>query len=151
MKPFDVTYVEGADVGYRWYARTGAQPLFPFGYGLSYSHFDYNGLKVSSRRKLTVTFTVGASGGRAGVDTPQVYVTAPGKTPRLVGWRRLRLRPNETRQVTLVVDPRLISNFDTALERWRAPAGLYRVEVAASAADIRLAATINLAAVARRP
>ncbi len=81
-EPFDVTYSEGSDVGYRWFARTKAAPLFPFGHGLSYTGFKYAGLKVTGGRTAVVSFTVTNTGQRAGIDTPQLYLTAgPARGP----------------------------------------------------------------------
>src|SRR5258707_8131772 len=86
-----VDYTEGADVGYRWYARHGVTPLFSFGYGLSYTTFAYEKLKVSGGKTLTVMFDVVNSGSRAGTDIPQIYLTSAVGAPdlRLVGFSRV--------------------------------------------------------------
>ena len=68
--------IEGSDVGYRWYDRKGLTPLFPFGFGLSYTSFRYDDLKLRSEgNTIHASFTVTNTGNRAGRDTPQVYVT----------------------------------------------------------------------------
>ncbi|MGH1556700.1 glycoside hydrolase family 3 protein [Caulobacter segnis] len=90
IKGFPVKYVEGAAVGYRWYAQEKRQPLYPFGYGLSYTAFAYKNLKVEDATGLKVTFDVTNIGKVAGADTPQLYVTA--------GKRRPMVRPGGLRE-----------------------------------------------------
>ena len=70
-KPFEVHFPEGADAGYRWFARRNAQPLYAFGYGLSYTSFRYGGLKVTGGQRPTIRFTVTNSGQRAGRTCPR--------------------------------------------------------------------------------
>ena len=138
---FDVDYtVEGADVGYRWFARKKLKPLFPFGYGLGYTHFDYANLKVEGGDALSVSFDVRNSGKTAGQDVPQVYLTdAAGKARmRLIGWQRVSAQPGETVHVTLKADPRLLADFDEAAHDWRIDAGRYQVALGASAEDLKL-------------
>jgi beta-glucosidase len=148
---FDVNYVEGSNVGYRWYAKTGAKPLFPFGWGLSYSRFAYTGATVVDGGGLTVSFRVTNIGARAGVDTPQVYASAPGQPRRLIGWGRVDLQPGETRQVTVKVDPRVIATFDAAAGRWRY-GGTYALEIGRYAGDPNaMKATARLAVGALQP
>ena len=141
---FTVDYREGADVGYRWYEKTGAKPLFPFGYGLSYTRFRLGNLHVAGGADLTIGFDVTDTGDRAGVATPQVYVAGPGQTRRLVGWGRFALQPGETRHVEIKADPRLIARFDTAAHGWRVQAGAYRVVLGTSSADEAAVATADL-------
>ncbi len=143
---FDVTYLEGADVGYRWYEKTSAKPQFPFGYGLSYTRFIHRDLKVAGGRSLRVRFKVTNTGPRAGVDTPQVYAALPGQTRRLVGWSRVALKPGETRTIRVVADPRLLSRFDGASHRWRPTEGTYRVTVGEAADGAGLAGSGAVAA-----
>lgn len=132
---FDVNYnIEGSDVGYRWYARNGAKPLFPFGYGLSYTGFGYGDIAVADGASLTVSFRVANVGGRAGVDTPQVYASAKGQARRLIGWGRVELQPGESRTVTVRIDPRVLGRFDAATGRWRW-GGAYQLEIGRYAGD----------------
>jgi beta-glucosidase len=91
--------VEGADVGYRWFAREGHAPLFPFGFGLSYTTFEYGPVVVDG---ATLSVEVTNTGDREGIETPQFYVGG-----RLAGWARLRLGPGETARATATVDPRI--------------------------------------------
>ncbi|UYY59476.1 beta-glucosidase [Sphingomonas sp. S2-65] len=142
-----VPYAEGAAVGYRSFLKTGQKPLFPFGYGLSYTQFRYAGLKVEGGRELRVSFDVTNTGRVAGADTPQVYATAgrrDGATARLVGFERVMLQPGETRRVQVAVDPRLIADYDVAGKRWHVAAGTYPVTVGHHAGDAALSGRATL-------
>ena len=132
---FPVEYPEGADAGYRWYAKQGAVPLYPFGFGLSYSTFTYSALKVVGGPRPIISFTVGNTGKRAGSDVPQVYAALPGATARLVGFQRVTLRPGETRRVSVTVDPRLLASFDVARHKWVLPKAIAMVRVGRHAGD----------------
>jgi len=133
--PFDLEYPEGSDIGYRWFEKTGAKPLYPFGYGLSYSTFRYDGLKASGGRQLKVTFRITNTGSRDGADVPQVYISPPGRTKRLVGWSKPYLKAGESTLVTLTADPRLIGEFDQKSKKWIVRKGQYGVELGHDAAD----------------
>ncbi|MCP3733519.1 beta-glucosidase [Sphingomonas sp. RP10(2022)] len=150
-KPFAYSFPEGSDVGYRWFDRTGAAPLYAFGHGLSYTRFRYSDLRVAGGERLTATFTVTNIGTRAGVDVPQVYVRRSGKAKRLVGWGRPALAPGESRVVTVTADPRLLADFDGARRRWTVPKGRYAIEVATSATAPVLTGSVVMNAVTRRP
>ncbi|MGH8149068.1 MAG: glycoside hydrolase family 3 C-terminal domain-containing protein [Steroidobacteraceae bacterium] len=151
-QPFTVDYrPQGAAVGYKWYQTKALTPLFPFGYGLSYTRFDYGGLQarlVSGR--LTVRFTVRNVGSRAGAAVAQVYVgpRAGGwEAPRrLAGWRKMALAPGASRTGSITVDPRLLATFDAATQRWRRAAGLYTIWLADSSADLSHSVTVHLPA-----
>ena len=133
--PFDLEYPEGSDIGYRWFEKTGAKPLYPFGYGLSYSTFRYDELKASGGRQLKVTFRITNTGSRDGADVPQVYISPPGRTKRLVGWSKPYLKAGESTLVTLTADPRLIGEFDQKSRKWIVRKGQYGVELGHDAAD----------------
>ena len=133
--PFDVTYGEGAEVGYRWYEKQGLRPLFPFGWGLSYTAFSHEGLAARGGRTLTVSFRIANVGRREGTDVAQVYAAAPGQTRRLIGWGRVSLQPGQSRTMTVIADRRLLARFDTAANRWRVPAGRYQVTLSRFAGD----------------
>ncbi len=150
-KPFDIHYPEGSDAGYRWFDKKGLKPLFPFGYGLSYTQFRYDDLKATGGKTLTVRFTVSNSGARAGADVPQVYVTRPGKAKRLIGWAKPDLKPGESKEVTVTADLRVLADFDAKAQRWVLPAGEVRVEVGASAADPVLTGTVRMNRFVRKP
>jgi beta-glucosidase len=132
LQGFDVDYeIEGADVGYRWFARTGATPLFPFGHGLSYARFGYADLDVTGGDTLRISFSVTNQGDRAGKDVPQVYVVdrAGKEGMRLVGWGNVSLAPGETRRIEVVADPRVLGDWSTQKRGWQVRAGNYVVQV----------------------
>ncbi len=137
---FDVDYSEGADVGYRWFARKAAKPLFPFGFGLGYTSFDVAGLKVEGGQTIAASFEIRNTGSRAGIGVPQLYLTDKAGKPvrRLLGWERLQLAPGEAKRVTIKADPRLLADWDETAHGWRVNAGQYTVAVGGSAVDLPL-------------
>ncbi len=145
---FPVEYPEGADVGYRWYQRKGAAPLFAFGHGLSYTKFAYRDLKVVGD---AISFSVTNTGKRAGADVPQVYAAPAGQMHRLVGFQRVLLQPGETKQVSVTIDPRLIARYDTARPGWSVAAGAVPITVGRQAGDAVLSGTMQVAAQAIKP
>jgi beta-glucosidase len=139
----DASFSEGLRVGYRWYDAETVAPLFPFGYGLSYTRFAYRKLRMQrTGSTLSVSFTVANVGGRAGAEVAQLYVDDPaaaGEPPRqLKGYRRVFLRPGRSVRVTLVLGPDGFAHWDTASRTWAVSAGLYRILVGGSSRDIRL-------------
>jgi beta-glucosidase len=146
--PTTVRYDEGAEVGYRWYAKQSRKPMYAFGHGLSYTSFSYSDLKVSGGETVMVTFTVTNTGKVAGADVPQVYLTdAPDeKRMRLLGFERVALAPGASRTVTVTAEPRLLARFDGAAGRWRIAAGSYRIALGNSAEDLVLNAEAQMAA-----
>ena len=144
FQPFSARYAEGADVGYRWLARTNAKPLFPFGYGLSYTHFAYAKLVVVPAKALTVSVEVANAGARDGVEIAQLYVTPPGATPRLAGWARVPLKAGERKTVRIVAEPRTYSQYGD--KGWTLLKGDYAITVGGSSADLPLATTARLGA-----
>lgn len=153
--PFTIDYFEGCNVGYRWYETRKLTPLFPFGYGLSYTAFTYSNLRVDGGKTLTVSFDVKNTGTRPGYDVPQVYGSLEldgSETVRhLIGWNKLLLNPGETKRVTVAADPRLLAMFDATAHVWKLPAGVYRAEVGRYAGDVVLSAAAPLAASRLRP
>jgi len=133
--PFGIKYPEGSDIGYRWFERTGARPLYPFGYGLSYSAFRYDKLKVNGGRQLTVRFRVTNVGQREGADVPQIYVSQPGSTRRLIGWSKPHLKAGQSRTITLTADPRVIGKYDATMHKWIVRKGQYTVDIAHDAGN----------------
>jgi len=134
--PFDIKYPESSDVGYRWFERTGAQPLYPFGHGLSYTAFRYDKLKVTGGRQLTVRFRITNVGQRDGADVPQVYVAQPGGTKRLMGWSKPHLKAGQSRTITVTADPRIIGEYDATSHKWSVPPGQYTIDIAHDAGSV---------------
>ncbi len=142
-----VHYSEGLNVGYRWYDAQGIQPLFPFGFGLSYTTFAYSGLHVTPARTdgtgtVQVTATVKNTGSRAGTDVAQLYLGDPaaaGEPPRqLEGFQRVTLGPGQSAQVTFTVTPSDTSWWDQQAGGWSQTAGSYQVYVGDSSATANL-------------
>ncbi len=150
QKPEDtIDYdIEGANVGYRWFAAKDLTPRYAFGYGLSYTQFALSALTVhADGDRLTARFEVRNTGARAGAAVPQLYVHLPEghATPlRLAGWDKLELQPGESRRIEVALAPRLFADYDPATRNWRIPAGRYRVALGQSAADIAETATLDL-------
>ncbi|WP_197410520.1 beta-glucosidase family protein [Arthrobacter sp. EPSL27] len=144
--PTTITYNEGSDVGYRWFARTGHRPLFAFGHGLSYTRFEYADLSVTHRGVVRAEFTITNAGQRRGADVPQLYLLEEPAGPRmrLLGFERVDLEPGESRTVTLDVDPRLPASFDTDRGQWHISAGSYRLALGHSAGNYALEADVTL-------
>jgi beta-glucosidase len=128
---FDAVYSEGAAVGYKWFFERGEQPLFPFGFGLSYTSFALSDLAVNvDGSAVTASATVRNSGKRDGAAIPEFYLLAPEGEHiplRLVGWDRIDLKPGEERHVAVSIDPRLLATFDEGARQWRILAGAYRL------------------------
>ncbi|HZE04075.1 MAG TPA: glycoside hydrolase family 3 C-terminal domain-containing protein [Solirubrobacteraceae bacterium] len=138
-----VLYSEGLDVGYRWYDAKGIAPLFPFGFGLSYTHFRFSRLRVVSRDAdgtgiVRVAATVTNTGRRAGGDVAQLYLADPraaGEPPRqLVGFQRVSLAPGARTRVTFTVTPRDTWWWDRQANGWSQSPGVYRLLVGDSSA-----------------
>ncbi|MCB2013404.1 MAG: glycoside hydrolase family 3 C-terminal domain-containing protein [Sphingobium sp.] len=142
-EPFDMSYPEGADIGYRWYAKTDATPLFPFGFGLSYTSFEHAALAFD-KTSLTARFTVTNTGGTAGRDTPQLYVKPPKGERRLVGWGITSLDPGESKTVMLAIDPRFIAHYADAAKGWVVAKGKYHLILAKNATDPGIQITVKL-------
>ena len=149
---FDVDYdIEGAAVGYKWYDLKKIEPLFPFGYGLSYTKFAYSNLTATAAGdKVTVSFDVKNVGMRAGKDVPQVYVAPKAggwEAPkRLAGFKKVSLAPGATQRVTLTVDPRLLATWDGKAHGWQIAAGQYDIALGASSRALSSTAQVTLAA-----
>jgi beta-glucosidase len=133
---------DGSDVGYRWFARTGAKPLFPFGYGLSYTSFASSGLKIAG---LTASFTVTNTGGREGADVPQLYLVSINgtKTLRLAAFDKLSLAAGASKKLKLTIDPRLIANWKDS--GWQIAGGSYGFALGSSAETLGPVQTVKIA------
>jgi len=144
--PTTIDYNEGAEVGYRWFAKTGARPRYAFGHGLSYTSFGYRDLQADGGETVTAAFTVTNTGDRKGADVPQVYLTgAPdGPRMRLLGFERVELEPGESRTVTVTADPRLLARFDGPAARWHITQGSHQIAVGKAADNLVLTAETTL-------
>jgi beta-glucosidase len=146
-----VQYSEALKVGYRWYDSQNIAPLFPFGFGLSYTTFGFSGLAVGalSGGQSDVAATVTNTGTRAGTEVVQLYVGAPaanGEPPRqLKNFQRVTLNPGQAQTVHFTVTTRDLSMWDTASSTWRAPAGAYSIMVGDSSRNLPLTGTLTVA------
>jgi beta-glucosidase len=146
------TYSEGVDVGYRYFDKQHIEPLFPFGYGLSYTTFDYSDLhaKPAADDGLDVSVAVKNTGRVKGDEVLQVYLDAPEQPPQgvqfavrtLAAFERVTLRPGESRRVNMHVQPRALQYWSTAGKRWVRAEGR-QVRVGASSRDLRLSARVE--------
>jgi beta-glucosidase len=145
--PGGYEYTEGLDVGYRGFDAAGLVPLFPFGYGLSYTTFTYTGLRVvPDGGGVRVRFTVTDTGGRAGVAVPQVYLGFPGAAGepphQLKGFDRVALAPGAARDVTLTLPAAAFTTWSAAAG-WHTVHGDYQISVGSSSRDLPLHAAIR--------
>ena len=141
--------IDGAAVGYKWFDKTGAKPLFAFGYGLSYTDFAMTNLTArSDGNGIKVRFVVKNTGRLRGKAVPQVYVSgANWEAPRRLGaFGKTELAPGESRSLTLSIDPRLLATFNVSRRAWQIKAGVYKVILAPSSAETSQSTTVRLAA-----
>jgi beta-glucosidase len=146
---FPVDYnVEGMAVGYRWFQEKNKQPLFAFGFGLSYTHFVYSDLGFMRSATIYVTFTLRNTGAQAGDEIAQVYVTLPASAGepfrKLAGWKRVSLAPGASQTVTIPLDQLCLSIYSPTDDKWTRPAGDFLFEVGGSSAELPLHQTIDL-------
>ncbi|GAA5201064.1 glycoside hydrolase family 3 C-terminal domain-containing protein [Rugosimonospora acidiphila] len=144
-----VNYSEGIYAGYRWYQKNDVQPLFPFGYGLSYTRFAYSGLASvpASDGGLNVRLTVRNTGSRTGTDVPQIYlgpssqVSVAQAASVYAGSARVTLAPGASKQVTVHIDPQQLSYWDTTSQSWKRAAGARKVWAGSSSSSLSLSTT----------
>jgi beta-glucosidase len=141
VTPFDVNYTESYNVGYKWFDSQGLTPLFPFGFGLSYTTFSFtnaslaNNLSSASNPNIQVSFTLANTGTVAGSEVAQLYLGLPASLNepprRLVGWQKLPLQPGASQSVTIEVDENdsshPLSYWDTGSNAWTLGTGTYTV------------------------
>ena len=148
-----VPYGDKLMVGYRYWVTSGKQPLFPFGFGLSYTKFRFSNLTVPegarSGSTVPVSFDVTNVGKIAGADVAQLYISDPSaKESRpereLKGFQKVQLAPGETKHVTLSLDARAFSYWDASAHHWRIDAGKFVVRVGDSSEDTPLQADLTL-------
>jgi beta-glucosidase len=140
-------YNEGVRFGYKWFDSEGKQPLFPFGYGLSYTKFKYSGLHVDPTAKA-VTFTIENAGTLSGTEIAEIYVGLPKASGehfrRLAAWQRVDVNAGQRRVVTVPLEPLAIATFDEKKDAWVWASGKYTVFVGGSSRDLPLQAEVKL-------
>ena len=145
----DANYTEGLKAGYRWFDAENKEPLFPFGFGLSYTSFSYTDLKITSGNQPQVSFRLKNTGSRAGAETAQVYLGLPPSAEeppkRLVAWKKVLLAPGKEETVTLKLEPRLMSVFNVEKSDWQLVPGDYRVYAGGSSRATPLTGTLAVA------
>ncbi len=149
----EVDYKEGIFIGYRHFDKSGIKPLFPFGYGLSYTTFAYKNLMVSpgsasGEQTVTVTFDVTNTGSRRGAEVAQVYVgdkhaPVPRPVKELKGFAKVDLSPGETKHVEVTLDRRAFSYYDVSRHAWTVAPGDFDIDVARSAEEIELTGKVS--------
>ncbi|OMF26539.1 hypothetical protein BK133_20505 [Paenibacillus sp. FSL H8-0548] len=155
--PLTATYSEGLEMGYRWYDAQGIDPVFAFGYGLSYTNFEISKLAISQTisdgiKPFDVSFSVKNTGNVAGAEVPQVYLGLPESAnqppKRLVGFKKVMLAPGEEKQVTVTIDPSAsnhpISVWDADADKWTTPEGKYDVYVGNASNNITMTGAITV-------
>jgi beta-glucosidase len=140
-------YKEGARFGYKWFDSEGKQPLFPFGYGLSYTKFRYSNLHVEQGTK-TATFAIENTGTRSGTEIAQVYVELPKASGehfrRLAAWQRVDVPAGQQKVVTVPLEPLAMAAFDVQKDAWVWISGKYTVFVGGSSRDLPLVTDVAL-------
>jgi beta-glucosidase len=152
--PDAIPYSEGIFVGYRGYEHNHTQPLFPFGFGLSYTTFSYSGIKVepaifNGTEPVKVSFVVTNTGKRAGAEVAELYVGQENPTisraiKELKGFTKVFLQPGQSQTVTLELNQRSFAYFNTAIEKWDAVPGTYNILVGGSSQDTPLKGQVSL-------
>jgi len=151
--PNEITYEDGIYVGYRFFDSFGVQPAYEFGYGLSYSNFGYENLKINASqfsKKLTATLDITNNGKTAGKEVVQVYLSAPSgsldkPSQELRAFAKTKLlQPGESQKLSFTLDAMDLASFNPTLSAWVADAGKYSLKIGASSRDIRQTAQFSL-------
>ena len=151
---WDAYYDEGIFIGYRWYDTKGIEPQFAFGYGLSYTSFEYSNARLSKDRMrlgkhIEVSVNIRNTGDRAGAEIVQLYISDPASSldrpaKELKGFRKVYLEPGESSKVTFRIEEKELSFFDPSRHIWVAETGKYIAHIAASSKDIRASLEFEL-------
>jgi beta-glucosidase len=149
-----VEYREGLFVGYRYYDKTGVPPLFPFGYGLSYTTFAYSDLRLDKTEmrdteELRISLRVKNTGARAGKETVQLYVRDPEAgvvrpIKELKGFEKIDLPPGEEKRIEFTLGKRAFAFYDSDLKDWRVETGDFEILIGKSSAEITLSAPVHV-------
>src|ERR1700722_13082656 len=147
-----VVYSEGVDIGYRWYQSQNITPLFPFGYGLSYTKFSFSNLSVgapNANGQATVTATITNTGSVAGADVAQMYVGDPAASDdppeQLKGFQRVTLNPGASATVTFPLTIHDLASWSPTDNQWEAQAGAYSIKVGDASNNLTLSGSTSLA------
>ncbi|MNO23041.1 Thermostable beta-glucosidase B [compost metagenome] len=150
-----VEYREGLFVGYRYYDKKEIEPLFPFGFGLSYTEFEYSNLvldktSINDTEAVQVRVTVKNTGSRTGQEIVQLYVgdvqsSVIRPLQELKGFQKVELQPGEAREVSFTLNKRAFAYYNVQLGDWHAESGTFRIGVGASSRDIRLSTSLEVA------
>lgn len=149
-----VEYKEGVFVGYRYYDKKEIEPLFPFGFGLSYTEFEYSGLKldktsINDTDTVQVSVTVKNTGSRTGQEIVQLYVADVQSSvirplQELKGFQKVELQPGEAREVSFTLDQRSFAYYNVELGDWHVESGDFRISIGSSSRDIRLSVALEV-------
>ena len=155
--PFPVDYtIDGFNVGYKWYDSKGLTPLFPFGFGLSYTTFSITNPQLSADTSgnspnFRVSFDLQNTGTRTGAEVTQIYLQLPlstGETKRLVGWQKVSLAPNQHQNITIQVragdSSHPLSYWDVNALAWLVPSGTYTVYLGDSSRNLTTVGTFQM-------
>ena len=154
--PASVEYRESVYIGYRYYDKVERKVRYPFGFGLSYTTFEYSNLKLDKTEMdendtLAVSFTVKNTGSVAGYETAQLYVADKESTiyrpvKELKGFKKVWLEPGESKEITIQLSKRAFAFYNVKINDWCVESGEFDILVGASSADIKLSATVNVSA-----
>lgn len=147
LKTFPAELTEGSRFGYKWMDSENKQPLFPFGFGLSYTTYKYSGLQVDGA-KQTATFTIANTGDRLGTEVAQLYVQLPSAAGenfrRLAGWQRVTLHPGEKKTISVTMESLALAVFNEGTDDWQWMPGEFKVSVGGSSRDLTLTGSFVL-------
>jgi beta-glucosidase len=149
-----LSYAEGVFVGYRHFDTKDIEPLYPFGFGLSYTTFEYRNLKVTpsssaANPKVTVEFEIVNTGSRAGAEVAQVYVgevkpDLPRPVKELKGFEKVSLQPGETTKISMTLEKQAFAYYDVGNKRWSVKPGGFVIGVGSSSRLIRFSQQVIL-------
>ena len=154
MGPRSVEHRESIYIGYRYFDTAGKDVRYPFGYGLSYTNFEYSDIKLSASainegEDLVVSFKIKNVGERDGAEVAQVYVSAPESKiykaqKELKGFAKVFLKAGEEKEVNITLDSRAYAYYNVNINDWHVESGAYKILVGASSRDIKLESEVNV-------
>lgn len=154
-------YTEGLYVGYRYYDKKRILPRYPFGYGKSYTFFEYSNIKLdkkelTDKELLTVSCEITNAGSMKGKEIVQLYVqdlcsTVDRPVKELKGFKKIDLEPGETKIISFVLDKTAFAYYETRIKDWHVESGEFQILIGASSMDLRLKDTVNIFSTAKIP